>query len=182
MSITLVEMTLGGSDPTALALATVSIALSFVTLTWNILNATLLDRARLALSIDFMSIVDAHATKRVVTVSATNVGRRPVHLTGLWLCFGRPYGWWTRLIPKPVRSKVLPGFVVMNPSGNPRLDARSTKLPVMLGPGESAYVYDYEQQHVLDNARTGGFTHAYARAFGSTAGGSSRRIRLPVRD
>ena len=122
----------------------------------------------------------APGTDRVViAVSATNIGKRPVRLTGLWLSFGQPPPWWRGFVPRRFRNARLPEVIIMNPGGDRMLAAMSTNLRLMLGVGESAYVYDYEQAMVREKAKQGGHKYAYTRAFGSTTGGASRRVKIP---
>lgn len=169
----------------ALIISVVSLVIALLALIWNILNATLLDRARLDVRIDFgMRMVGgAPGTDRtVVAISATNIGRRPVRLTGLWLAFGRPPVWWRHFVPRRWQEKLLPNIALMNPGGDRMLASMSTTLPLMLGIGEAANIYDYEQARVFEAARENGEEYAYARAFGSTTGGWSKRVRIPYPD
>ncbi len=117
--------------------------------------------------------------RTVVSVSAANIGKRPVHLTGLWLAFGRPPPWWRHFVPGRLKRRILSNLIIMNPGEDRALAGRSTQLPVLLGVGEVATIYDYEQSMVLGKARKEGFEYAYARAFGSTADGWSKRVKIP---
>ena len=116
----------------------------------------------------------------VVLVSATNIGKRPVRLTSLWLVFGRPFPRWGKAIPKKWRQRYTKG--VMQPGDDPMLVEMSATIPVMLGVGEQAVVYSYEETAVLDAAKKHGQTHAYAEAGGSTARGRSNVVKIPLAD
>ena len=70
----------------AVAVAAVSFFLSFVVLVWNILNATLLDRARLKVRIWAGAMPESKdVVHHAVTFEAANIGKRPVQLSELWI-------------------------------------------------------------------------------------------------
>jgi len=171
----------GNGVNAALVVSIISLVFAALALAWNILNVTLLDRARLNVTLDVgMTLVGGMpGTERtVVAVAATNIGKRPVRLHSLWLAFGRPFRWWMRIIPRKWRRDLTMGAIML-PGNDPMLVALSTELPTMLGVGEAATLYYYEQDQVLARAQADGYTHAYATAGGSTARGSSKRIRIP---
>lgn len=164
----------------ALVISIISIVLAVLVLLWNILNATLLDRARLDVTMDFgMKLVggDPNTNRTVVAIAATNIGKRPVRLNSLWLAFGRPFRWWMRLMPKKWRR--FKPIAIMLPGDDPMLVALSSEIPTMLGVGETANLYHYEQEDVFTRAKAEGFAHAFSFAVGSTAKGRSRGIRIP---
>ena len=170
-----------GTEDAALAISIISIVLAVLALLWNILNVTLLDRARLDVRIDFgMKMVGGPGPDRmVVALTVINVGKRPVRLTGLWLALGKPPTKWRRLVPSRWRHLGLPNLAIMNPGYDSKLVALQTEIPLMLGVGEAAYIYDYDQAMVLEGAKKQGATHAYAKAYGSTADGTSRAKPIP---
>ena len=66
----------------------------------------------------------------------------------------------------------------MNPGGDPYLDSLQTPFPVLLTPGEAAFVYDYERDAVRTEAMKHGYHTAYAIAWGSTASNVSSALDL----
>ena len=168
----------------AVWLSIVSLLIAALALLWNILNATVLDKARLEVRVEFSTMVGGiQGTElRIVTLTAVNIGRRPVRLSNLMLVLGTPPSNWRQLLPRKWRTIGRPELALMNPGGDTYLVSLQTSLPIMLSPGEAAYVYDYERDPVITGARDHGYDSAYAVAWGSTTSNTSAAINLETEE
>lgn len=165
----------------AFLLAVVSLFVAGISLFWNVVNATRVDRARLradlGLNVRLMGGPGGGVAYDLITVAATNVGKRAVTLNSLYLAYGRVWRPWARLLPNVLQDRWFSIYIQL-PGDDPFLNAISASPPCRLDVGETQTVY-YDRGTVLERAHGAGHSKAFARAIGSTARASSRRVRLP---
>ena len=161
----------------ALIVSIASLAVALCSLSWNIVLALRVDRARLDVTIRPMTLLGVgERSLRVIEVCATNVGKRPTTLNSLWLAINRPQRRWHKYVP----------FLRTRRGGLMMLDTflgdLNDTLPKRLDVGESAYVR-YRTSVVQDQreAKTGTvrFRRVHGIASGTTASGTSSSIRVP---
>lgn len=153
------------------ALAIASLLISALSLAWSAIVATRLDSARLKVDIEAQYVIVGASSRRVVAVTATNVGRRATRLNSLWLIFGRPQRWYHRVVP-PVRRRTV-GLLIPDLAWT----SFNTTLPTLLDVGDQAVVF-YSAEVVLARAQEHDERTAYGSANGSTARAHSRPISV----
>lgn len=92
----------------ALWISGISLLVAASSLSWQIFNALRVDRARLTVAVESRVLVRKPSAEPedVVFVQATNIGKRPTYLTGLWLGLGQSkWPIWKRLLPKSWRGE-----------------------------------------------------------------------------
>ena len=172
-------MELTAGERFAIVIALMSFGVAFLALLWNIVNATRLDRARLKVKMWAAVVPERKGlVHHVIIVQATNVGKRPVQLSSLWIQYGpRPY-WWHKLLPSKLRGHIYrrePGGIFV-PS-----EPWYSRMPELgrLGVGDSVKL-TYGQEWLQAKAAEVGATRVYAAGEGSTASAYTRRVSVPA--
>jgi hypothetical protein len=88
----------GQPDLFARGIATASLLVSLAALAIGGIRDFMLDRARLKVIAETMTVFGKREGRDVVLVRVTNVGKRDTYLQSLWLAFGRPWRWYARLM------------------------------------------------------------------------------------
>lgn len=126
------------STDLAILMAGASTAIALLSLGWTMYVATRLSRSRIVVTVEDARITDDPRTDRgtrVLVVTATNTGRLPTTVGGLFLISSH-LPLWVRRLRKAVRWGVTNGLHY-SPTQRP-------EYPVVLGPGEETQVlYDH---------------------------------------
>ena len=136
----------------AIVIAVMSFSVALLSLVWNILNATLVDRARLKVKMWATVMPESKSLMHhVIRVEATNYGKRPVKLSSLWIQHGPRPRWWHKILPSKVRDWIYhrkPGGIFT--PGEPWFSQWMPDLPASLDVGGSETIlYGQEQLHAL---------------------------------
>lgn len=173
-------------EVTRLAIASLLVAAGslFVagsSLVWQIVLALRIDKARLRCKIGAFVAPksDGSGTWEVITISATNTGKRQTRLTSLWLVIGKPHPWWFRRLPSRVRQRFgrTQGLVIPPLPHNSTWEMAyySSQMPVDLDLGGTASVH-YPKE-MIENALTEGDKYIYASGNATTASADSRPMK-----
>src|SRR5207237_670957 len=146
-----------------------SLAASRLALSWQLYANLRVDAARLRVKVDAWVVGQTRETATpLISVSATNVGKRPTKLTSISLIVGRPRTGWRRLVPRLLRRPYL-GVLYDH-----EVEHMNTTLPVDLDVGDVASVY-FRTDVVKERSRGRG-RHVFGQAEAATAGGKSAAL------
>jgi len=165
----------------AISIAAMSFGVASLSLLWNILNATLVDRARLKVKMWATVMPESRGVvHHVIRVEATNYGKRPVQLSSLWIQHGPLPRRWHKILPAKVRGWIYqrnPGGILT--PGEPWFSSSMPKLPVTLDVGDSVTIL-YGQEQVQALVEKIGASKVFAAAVGATASAYSRPTPVPT--
>lgn len=162
----------------AIGIALMSFVVALLALAWNILNATRVDRARLRVKMWAAVMPEASGLiHHVVIVQATNIGKRPVQLTGLWVQYGPRPRWWYKLIGSKLR-----GLIYRRNPGGIFVPAQPwySRMPTLgkLDVGETVRIV-YGQEWLQAKAKESGISKVYGAAEGSTTSAYTKLMEVP---